>query len=87
MKKLFRFLPLFALVLGMGAAFATHQPVSSLANTKKAFISGSWVDITGKVINQDYVCDTAPTHNCTAEFNSQNQMVPGTLVNGDYRAL
>ncbi len=87
MKKFFAFFPVLAFVVGVGAALASQPSGNALSNTKKAFINGQWVDITGKVLNQDYVCDTAPTHNCTADFNSQDQMIPGTLVNGDYRAL
>ena len=86
MKKLFAFLPVLALVLGIGAAFASHQPASAFANTKKAFINNQWVDITGKEIDVHYVCDES-LENCTAEFNTQGQMIPNTLVRGDYRAL
>jgi hypothetical protein len=87
MKKLIRTLPVFALVLGIGAAFASQKHDGALVNTKKAFMNGQWVDITGKVLGQDYACDSAPTHNCTAEFTSQGQIIPSTLVNGDYRPL
>lgn len=87
MKKLIGMLPVLGLVLGVVAAFASHTSEGNVVNTKKAFIGGSWQDISGQVLNQDYVCDTAPTHNCTADFNPQGQMVPGTLIKGDYRDL
>ena len=82
MNKLFKVLPLFALMLGIGVAIAGSLPS---INTKQAFKNNQWVDITGKILNQDYACDPAPTHDCTRELNAQGQVV--SLVKGNYREI
>lgn len=86
MKKLFALLPVFALLFAIGTVLAFHQPVKS-ETVKKAFIENEWVDITGKEIDVHYLCDDLQEVDCTAEFTPQGQMVPNTLVRGEYISL
>lgn len=82
MNKLFKMLPLFALLLGIGVALAGNLPSSAPPNTKEAFNGTTWIPITGQVEGVNYECDLAPTHNCTRELNSMGQVV--SLIKGDY---
>ena len=84
MNKLFKMLPLFALLLGIGAALAGNLPSSAPPNTKEAFIDGTWEPITGQVLGEDYLCQSATT-NCTRELNSMGQVV--SQVSGTYEEI
>lgn len=84
MNKLFKMLPLFALVLGIGAALAGNLPSRDLANTTKAFKVDHWEDITGEELGEDYLCQSATTI-CTQELNPMGQVV--SQVSGRYEAI
>lgn len=86
MKKLKVSLSAMALILGIGAAFAT-APHRSL-DTKKWSLNrstGQYEDITGQAMGNDYEC-LADNQTCTAEFPSDvnpndqdNDAHPGTV--------
>lgn len=84
MKKVFgKFLPVVALLLAVGAAFATHSSVAAVG-TLKANVSGVWTAIPE---TQRYSCQTNPNQDCVARFDASNQMIPGTLIKGNYTPI
>jgi hypothetical protein len=80
MNKLLKLLPAFALVLAASFAFGFS---SSPQGTLKALVDNQWVEISD---SGSYLCDAAQT-TCTARFDNQNQMIPGTQVAGEYIPL
>jgi len=67
MKNLKVKLSALAIILGLGAAFASASP-HAFANKKWALLSdGNYLDVTGQVKGSDYQCDNS-SHTCTAVY-------------------
>ncbi len=82
MKKIMKIIPVLALVIGAGMAFAgATQPDPVL---KEAFHNGEWIDITGKMEGQDYLC-VGDENPCTRERDEQGEIV--SQVSGVYTPL
>ncbi|MBE9170946.1 hypothetical protein IQ238_26680 [Pleurocapsales cyanobacterium LEGE 06147] len=80
MNKLSKLLPALALVLGATLAFAFSSPPQG---TLKALVNNQWVEISE---SEPYLCDEAQT-SCTARFDEQDQMIPGTEEVGEFIPL
>lgn len=86
MKKLVRILPVFALILGITAAFATQEEAPVEASKKALNSANVWIDITGQVQGTHYACDAAERI-CTQLFDEMGNQIPDTEVEGRYRPL
>lgn len=67
MKSLKVKLSVLALILGMGAAFATAKHLGPNHKWSRDPISGAYTDITGQQQGIDYACDEASSV-CTAVY-------------------
>ncbi len=81
-----KYFPVLALVMGVSLAFANAPKKLPFANTKKAFISGSWQTIPlNYQVGVDYDClNTTPQ--CTKLVDSMGADVPGSIETGTYRS-
>lgn len=85
MKKFIgKFLPVMAFLFAIGAAFVSHAFNAPPVGTLKANISGTWTVISE---TQRYSCQTNPNLDCVARFDANNQMIPGTLIKGNYTPI
>lgn len=83
MNKLKKLLPALALVLGATLAMAMNFATPAATGTLKANINNEWVVISE---NTSYLCDEDEIL-CVARFDEQDQMIPGSEVEGEYTPL
>ena len=86
MKNLVRILPVFALILGITAAFATQNDAPAVATIKALNSSDVWIDITGQVKGKHYDCERAERI-CTQLFDEMGNPIPDTEEEGRYVPL
>lgn len=83
MNKLMKSLPALALVLAATMAMAMNFAQPEHTGTLKAFVNNHWVEIPE---SSSYLCDEEES-SCVARFDEADNMISGTLVEGEYTPL
>ena len=80
MKKLLRLLPVFALLLGIGASSVSAANAKRVPAVRKHQAApGVWVEVSGS-----YRCLNDPTPICTQLFDENNQPIPNSADFGTF---
>lgn len=83
MKTIRNLLPALALVFGATLAMAMNFAQPEQTGTLKAFVNNQWVPISEST---NYNCDEEET-SCVARFDENDDMIEGTLIEGNYSLL
>jgi hypothetical protein len=82
-SKMSMLLAVSVVLLGVGAAVA-NQPSQEHVGTLKANIGGVWTPISE---SQRYSCSENLNMDCVARFDEQDQIIPTTVIKGEYAPL
>lgn len=83
MKRFIKMLPALGLVFGATLAMAMNFAEPDQTGTLKAFVNNDWVEIPE---SSNYHCNEEEV-SCVARFDENDDMISGTLIEGEYAPL